>query len=113
MSRELPPEPADELPAAVPLRLPELYDSPDQTIQHVASHAVPEERRESLHRTNHSRPRSGPVTEVTIDPEVLHRARELAQGDLGRLVLRTDGTVYVANSADRARLIRKNRTFGT
>lgn len=42
---------------------------------------------------------------------VFREARRLTQNDLGQLVRRSEGTVYVANNSDHDRLIRKDRNF--
>jgi hypothetical protein len=43
----------------------------------------------------------------------MSQARELAGHDLARLVLRSDGSVIVANSREQATQIRRDPSFGT
>lgn len=99
-------------PAPTQPRLPEIYTSPDKTVEEVASRRSPHvgsPRRQQSRLREHF----GPLATIAVNPEVLRRARELAEHDLGRLVFQHDGSVIVANSTAHARLIREHPAFDT
>jgi hypothetical protein len=102
----------EELPPTTGQRLPEIYTSPDKTVDEVASRPLPpvEPARGQMRR---SRSDFGPVISTTIDPGVLRHARRMVGQELGRLVFRQDGSVIVANSPAHARLIREKPHFDT
>jgi hypothetical protein len=93
-------------------RLPHVYISPDETVREVGARPLPP-KEPTKRRIRKPGSKSGPVERIVIDEAVLNHARELAGQDLGRLVLRRDGSVIVANTPQQATRIRKEPTFGT
>lgn len=92
--------------------LPNLYNSPDETVSEVGSRPLPP--RETIRR------RPGPagakfsaVTRVVIDQALMDYALNEADGDPTRLTLRPDGSVIVANSREQARRALRDPAFGT
>jgi hypothetical protein len=92
-------------------RLPRVYTSPDETVDEVGSRSLPPEA--AKRRRAPSVEKFGPITRIAIDEAVMSQARELAGHDLARLVLRSDGSVIVANSREQATQIRRDPSFGT
>jgi hypothetical protein len=93
------------------LRLPAIYDSPDKTVDEVASR--PSSELEAVRqRTAPSVEKFGKLATVAIDQALMQHALQVAEGDASRLVLRRDGSVIIANSREQASRIRKDVTFG-
>jgi len=56
--------------------------------------------------------RFGQLSRVAIDQALMDHALEIAEGDASRLVLRSDGSVIIANNRKQATRARRDQRFG-
>lgn len=103
---------SEQLPPDESRLLSHVYNSPDDTVGEVGSRSLPP-REVIRRRPGPASTRFSAVARVVIDQILMDYALVEADGDRSRLVLRSDGSVIVANNRDQARRALRDPTFGS
>jgi hypothetical protein len=92
--------------------LPNVYNSPDETVDEVGSRPLP--AREVVRRQDgRATAKFGELTRIVIDKVLLDFAVAVAEGDRTLLVPRQDGSVIIANNRAQARRVIRDPAFGS
>lgn len=94
------------------LLFPHLYDASDRVANDVGSQPVPPRKSAAGRRAERHSVKFSAVARVAIDRVLRDHALKVAEGDARRLVLRSEGSVIVANNHEQAKRALRDQTFG-